>query len=82
VVSKLLPQRLFGLGFIKVSRWRTSVAWPQLWMRFDDAGAGRTPRDDEASAPCAGRCDITQSSSCITNTPGARSGADADWFPH
>jgi hypothetical protein len=43
---------------------------------------GRTVRDDEASALCAGRCDITQSSSHISNTPGACSGADAGWFPH
>jgi hypothetical protein len=41
--------------------------------------------DVEASAPCAEHCDITQPSSHITSTSGARSGADPgrplDW-PH
>jgi hypothetical protein len=46
------------------------------------SGVGRTARDDEASAPCAGHYDITQSSSRITNTPCMRSGADAGRFPH
>jgi hypothetical protein len=45
-------------------------------------GAGRTARDDEASAPCARRRDITQPSSRITNTPAASSGADVGQFSH
>jgi hypothetical protein len=39
-------------------------------------------RDNEASAPCVGRSGITQSSSRITNTPAAGSGAGAGQFSH
>jgi hypothetical protein len=39
VVSKLLPQCLFDLGFIEVGRWHAGAAWPPLWMRVcDDRG--------------------------------------------
>jgi hypothetical protein len=37
--------------------------------------AGGTTRDVDASASCAGSCDITEPSSRITSTSGARSGA-------
>jgi hypothetical protein len=37
--------------------------------------AGSVTRDIDALASCAGRCYITQPSSCITSTSGARSGA-------
>jgi hypothetical protein len=38
--------------------------------------------DAEASASCAGCCNITQASSCITSTSGVRSGADGGWPPN
>jgi hypothetical protein len=41
VVSKLLPQRLFGLGFIEVGRWHVGAAWPPLWMRVDNDRGGQ-----------------------------------------
>jgi hypothetical protein len=48
-----------------------------LWGRNDDVWRGGTARDDEASTPGAGCCYITQPSSRITDTLGARSGVDA-----
>jgi hypothetical protein len=50
---------------------------PLLRMHDDDVGVGGVAWDVEASTPCTGCCDITQSSSCITTTSGARSGADS-----
>jgi hypothetical protein len=44
--------------------------------------AGRAARDDEASAPCVGRPDITQPSSLITSTPTGGSRAGAGRFSH
>jgi hypothetical protein len=46
------------------------------------SGAGRAARDDEASAPYVRRRGITQSSSRITNTLAADSGAGAGQFSH
>jgi hypothetical protein len=41
VVLKLLPQRLFILGFIEVGRRHAGPAWPPLWMRVSDDRGGR-----------------------------------------
>jgi hypothetical protein len=45
-------------------------------MATSDAGGAAW--DVEASVSCVGHYDITQPSSRITNTSGARSGADSD----
>jgi hypothetical protein len=44
--------------------------------------AGRTARDDEASAPSARRPDITRASSLTTSAPTGGSGAGAGRLPH
>jgi hypothetical protein len=82
VVSKFLPQRLFGLGLVKMGRRCADKTPLPLWGATTTSGAGRTARDDEASALCAGCRGITQPSSCISNTPAAGSGAGVGQFSH
>jgi hypothetical protein len=72
VVTKLLPQCLFILGLVEVG-WRRC---PCSRCATATSGAGGAEWDVEASAPCAGRCDITQPASHITSAFGARLGAD------
>jgi hypothetical protein len=71
VVVEFLPQRLLVLCFVEVDQRRTDT-FPLLFRA----------RDDEASAPSAGRPDITQPSSLITSTPTGGSGAGAGMLPH
>jgi hypothetical protein len=82
MVSKLLPQRLLGLGLVEVGRQRTG----RLPLRSRRATVvfetGRPARDDEASAPCVSHRGITQPSSRITSTPAAGSGAGASQLSH
>jgi hypothetical protein len=42
VVLKLLPQRLFGLGLVEVSRRRVGTAQPLFQVRDGDIRGGRT----------------------------------------
>jgi hypothetical protein len=74
---------MFILGLIEVGWRRVGTAQPLLRMRDNDVGAGSVACDVEDSTPCDGRYNITQSSSHITSTSGARSGADPprplDW---
>jgi hypothetical protein len=82
MVSKLLPQRLLGLGLVEVGRQRTG----RLPLRSRRATVvfetGRPARDDEASASCVSHRGITQPSSRITSTPAAGSGAGAGQLSH
>jgi hypothetical protein len=80
VVSKLLPQRLLGLGFVEVGRRRTGGSCSRCATVVFEAG--RLARDDEASAPCVGCRDITQPSSRITSTPAAGSRAGTGQLSH
>jgi hypothetical protein len=41
VVSKFLPQRLFSLGLVKMSRWCTGKTPLLLWGRDDDVRRGQ-----------------------------------------
>jgi hypothetical protein len=74
VVTKLLPQRLFGLGLVKVGQRRVGMAQSLLWVRDGDVKGGGAAWDAEASASCSRRYNITQSSSHITSTSGALGG--------
>jgi hypothetical protein len=85
IVSKLLPQRLLGLGLVKMSRRRAGVLLLLLRVRHGDIWGGRPARDDEVSVSCIGCRGITQPSSRITSTPAAGSGAGAgefSYWPH
>jgi hypothetical protein len=81
VVSKFLPQRLLGLGLVKVGRRRAGVPLLLLRVRNSDIRVGRPACDDEASVPCVGCRGTTQPSSRISSTP-AGSGAGAGQFSH
>jgi hypothetical protein len=82
VVSDFLPQRLLGLGLVKVGRWRTGMPLLLPGRATATSGACRPAHDDEASAPCVGCCGITQPSSRISSTPTAGSGAGVGQFSH
>jgi hypothetical protein len=69
MIAELLLQRLCG------TLERRS---PCSGYEIATSDAGGAARDVDASASCAGRCDITQPSSRITSTSGARSGAGPD----
>jgi hypothetical protein len=85
VVTKFLPQHLFGMGLVKVGRRRVGTMQPLLRTPTTTSGEGGAAWDVDASTSCVGRCDVTQPSSRISSTSGARSGADPgrplDW-PH
>jgi hypothetical protein len=82
VVSDFLPQRLLGLGLVKVGRWRTGMPLLLPGRATATSGACRPAHDDEASEPCVGCCGITQPSSRISSTPTAGSGAGVGRFSH
>jgi hypothetical protein len=82
MVAKLLPQRLLGLGTSEVSRGASAHSRSCSGRAAAQSEAGRTPRDDEASAPSARRPDTTPPSSLTTSTPVGGSGAGAGRFLH
>jgi hypothetical protein len=85
VVLKLLSQRLLSLGLIEVVGGALVCSRSCPGRATVTSGAGRTARDDEASVSCFGCRGITQSSSSITSTPAAGSGAGSGQFsnwPH
>jgi hypothetical protein len=64
------------------SKWAGGALAPPSGLATATSEVGRPARDYEASAPCVGRRGITQSSSHITSTPAAGSGAGAGQFSH
>jgi hypothetical protein len=82
MVSKLLPWRQLGLGLVELGWRRADMTPPYSGCATATSEAGRAARDVEASVLCAERCDITQPSSCITNTSVASLVADAGRVPH
>jgi hypothetical protein len=82
VVAKLLTHLLLSLSLGKVSQ-RCARALPLLLlMRREAAEAGRAARDNEASAPSAGRPSTVPPSSLTTSAPVGGSGAGMGRLTH
>jgi hypothetical protein len=78
VITEFLPRRLLGLGLVEKGTQHSGATKPCSGCEIETLGAGGAARDVNASASCAGRCDITQPSDRTTSTSGMRSGAGPD----
>jgi hypothetical protein len=78
VIMEFLPQRLLGLGLVEKGTQHPGATKPCSGCQIETSGAGGAAQDVDASALCAGRCDITQPSDRTTSTSGVHLGAGPD----